>query len=151
MVEKSQKNYKPVKDAASENRCKEFHGHGGFIAGDEARQALPECIYLRSYPQVRTVYPLSECLYFWVLCDMFEDSLMYCYWLLMLRSMPPLAKKYVLQLLFIDVSVTGKMLEEWVLGDGLSKHKVAIDRLIQLRVLTETLDRYFILLSIYCA
>ncbi|KAL3534754.1 hypothetical protein ACH5RR_003215 [Cinchona calisaya] len=58
-----------------------------------------------------------------------------------LRSMPPLAKKYVLQLLFIDVPVTSKMMEEWVLGDGLSKHKVAIGRLIQLRVLTETLDR----------
>nr|XP_027080328.1 general transcription and DNA repair factor IIH subunit TFB2-like isoform X2 [Coffea arabica] len=58
-----------------------------------------------------------------------------------LRSMPPLAKKYVLQLLFIDAPVTGKMLEESVLADGLSKHKVAIDRLIQLRVLTEALDR----------
>ncbi|XP_071929475.1 general transcription and DNA repair factor IIH subunit TFB2-like [Coffea arabica] len=58
-----------------------------------------------------------------------------------LRSMPPLAKRYVLQLLFIDAPVTGKMLEESVLADGLSKHKVAIDRLVQLRVLTEALDR----------
>ncbi|KZV53813.1 phytoene synthase, chloroplastic-like [Dorcoceras hygrometricum] len=58
-----------------------------------------------------------------------------------LRSLPPLAKKYVLQLLYIDAAVSAKLLEEWVLADGLSKHKVAIDRLIQLRVLTETLDR----------
>ncbi|KAI5667039.1 hypothetical protein M9H77_16892 [Catharanthus roseus] len=58
-----------------------------------------------------------------------------------LRSLPPLAKKYVLQLLFIDIPVTAKSMEEWVLADGFSKHKVAIDRLIQLRVLSETVDR----------
>ncbi|XP_075474231.1 LOW QUALITY PROTEIN: general transcription and DNA repair factor IIH subunit TFB2 [Primulina tabacum] len=58
-----------------------------------------------------------------------------------LRSLPPLAKKYVLQLLYVDAAVSAKLLEEWVLADGISKHKVAIDRLIQLRVLTETLDR----------
>lgn len=57
-----------------------------------------------------------------------------------LRSLPPLAKKYVLQLLYIDVPVTAKSLEEWVLADGTSKHKVAIDRLIQLRVL-DAIDR----------
>lgn len=58
-----------------------------------------------------------------------------------LRSLPPLAKKYVLQLLFIEDPVTAKSLEEWVLPDGFSKHRVAIDRLIQLRVFVETLDR----------
>ncbi|CAI9106700.1 OLC1v1005913C2 [Oldenlandia corymbosa var. corymbosa] len=58
-----------------------------------------------------------------------------------LRSLPPLAKKYVLHLLYIDVAVPGKSLDDWVLTDGLSKHKVAIDRLIQLRVFTETFDR----------
>ncbi|KAF5728672.1 general transcription factor IIH subunit 4 [Tripterygium wilfordii] len=58
-----------------------------------------------------------------------------------LRSLPPLAKKYVLQMLYLEVPVTGKMLEEWVLAEGFSKHKVAIDRLIQLRVFTETDDR----------
>ncbi|XP_073038473.1 general transcription and DNA repair factor IIH subunit TFB2 isoform X2 [Primulina eburnea] len=57
-----------------------------------------------------------------------------------LRSLPPLAKKYVLQLLYVDAAVSAKLLEEWVLADGNSKHKVAIDRLIQLRILTETLD-----------
>ena len=56
--------------------------------------------------------------------------------------MPPLAKKYILQMLYIDAPVPAKSLEEWVLPDGLSKHRVAIDRLIQLRVLTESLDRY---------
>ncbi|CAO2842838.1 unnamed protein product [Amaranthus hypochondriacus] len=58
-----------------------------------------------------------------------------------LRSLPPLAKKYILQMLYIDAPVPAKSLEEWVLPDGLSKHRVAIDRLIQLRVLTETVDR----------
>ncbi|XVE88025.1 hypothetical protein DITRI_Ditri19aG0035300 [Diplodiscus trichospermus] len=60
-----------------------------------------------------------------------------CFWS---RSMPPLAKKYVLQMLYIDVPITSKSLQEWVLADGSSKHKVAIDRLIQLRVL-EVIDR----------
>lgn len=58
-----------------------------------------------------------------------------------LRSLPPLGKKYVLQLLFIDVPVTASLIQEWVLSDGLSKHKVAMDRLIQLRVLREIFDR----------
>lgn len=58
-----------------------------------------------------------------------------------LRSLPPLSKKYVLQMLYIDVPVTAKSMEEWVLADGSSKHRVAIDRLIQLRVFTETVDR----------
>ncbi|KAJ4846570.1 RNA polymerase II transcription factor B 52 kDa subunit [Turnera subulata] len=59
-----------------------------------------------------------------------------------LRSLPPLAKKYVLQLLYVDdAPITAKTLEEWVLADGSSKHKVAIDRLIQLRIFTETVDR----------
>ncbi|GMH18491.1 hypothetical protein Nepgr_020332 [Nepenthes gracilis] len=58
-----------------------------------------------------------------------------------LRSLPPLAKKYVLQLLYIVVPIPAKSFEEWVLPDGLSKHRVAIDRLIQLRVYIETIDR----------
>ncbi|OMO93011.1 Transcription factor TFIIH subunit p52/Tfb2 [Corchorus capsularis] len=57
-----------------------------------------------------------------------------------LRSLPPLAKKYVLQMLYIDVPITSKSLMEWVLADGSSKHKVAIDWLIQLRIL-EVVDR----------
>ncbi|KAK4590018.1 hypothetical protein RGQ29_020548 [Quercus rubra] len=58
-----------------------------------------------------------------------------------LRSLPPLAKKYVLQMLYIDSPITAKSIEVWVLPDGYSKHRVAIDRLIQLRVFTETVDR----------
>ncbi|KAF8409283.1 hypothetical protein HHK36_005357 [Tetracentron sinense] len=57
-----------------------------------------------------------------------------------LRSLPPLAKKYVLQMLYIDVPITAKSMEEWVLTDGFSKHKVAVDRLVQLRLFTETVD-----------
>lgn len=58
-----------------------------------------------------------------------------------LRSLPPLAKKFVLQMLYIDAPVTAKSMEEWVLPDGVSKYKVAVDRLIQLRVFIETADR----------
>ncbi|XP_019175446.1 PREDICTED: RNA polymerase II transcription factor B subunit 2 isoform X2 [Ipomoea nil] len=58
-----------------------------------------------------------------------------------LRSLPPLAKKYVLQLLYIDSPIAAKSIGEWVLADGSTKHKVAIDRLIQLRLLSETFDR----------
>lgn len=58
-----------------------------------------------------------------------------------LRSLPPLAKKYVLQMMYIDAPVYAKSMEEWVLPDGQSKHRVAIDRLVQLRVFTETVDR----------
>ncbi|KAB2601192.1 general transcription factor IIH subunit 4 [Pyrus ussuriensis x Pyrus communis] len=58
-----------------------------------------------------------------------------------LRSLPPLAKKYVLQMLSIEVPVTAKSMEEWVLPDGVSKHRVAIDRLLQLRIFTETVGR----------
>uniref|UniRef100_A0A6N2KZH3 RNA polymerase II transcription factor B subunit 2 n=1 Tax=Salix viminalis TaxID=40686 RepID=A0A6N2KZH3_SALVM len=45
-----------------------------------------------------------------------------------LRSLPPLAKKYVVQILFFDGPVSGKLLEQWVLDDGVTKHRVAIDR-----------------------
>ncbi|XP_027346022.1 general transcription and DNA repair factor IIH subunit TFB2 isoform X4 [Abrus precatorius] len=58
-----------------------------------------------------------------------------------IRSLPPLAKKYVLQMLHIDVQVAAKLLEEWVLPDGASKHRVAVDRLVQLRVFLEAVDR----------
>lgn len=60
------------------------------------------------------------------------------------RSLPPLAKKYVLQLLYIDVPVSAKTLEEWVLPDGLSKFRVAIDRLVQLRLFEQT-ERFSVL------
>lgn len=39
-------------------------------------------------------------------------------------------------------------MEEWVLPDGLSKHRVAIDRLVQLRVFVEAVDRYMVILSL---
>jgi transcription initiation factor TFIIH subunit 4 len=54
----------------------------------------------------------------------------------------------VLQLLLIDGPVSAKLLAEWVLPDGLSKHKVAVDRLVQLRVFVEALDRYLRLFSL---
>ncbi|CAN4084042.1 unnamed protein product [Withania somnifera] len=71
--------------------------------------------------------------------DMLYDNSFIC--AAILRSLPPLAKKYVLQLLYLGMPISAKTMEEWVLPYGFSKHKVAIDRLIQLRVLTETLDR----------
>lgn len=60
-----------------------------------------------------------------------------------IRSLPPLAKKFVLQMLYIDAPVSAKSMEEWVLPDGVSKYKVAVDRLIQLRVFIETADRCY--------
>ncbi|GAB2221759.1 hypothetical protein Drorol1_Dr00012947 [Drosera rotundifolia] len=57
------------------------------------------------------------------------------------RSLPPLAKKYALQMMYIDRPVPAKAMDEWVLIDGVSKHNVAIDRLVQLRVFVETVDR----------
>lgn len=61
-----------------------------------------------------------------------------------IRSLPPLAKKFVLQMLYIEAPVAAKSMEEWVLSDGVSKYKVALDRLIQLRVFIETADRYLL-------
>ncbi|PIA44014.1 hypothetical protein AQUCO_01800227v1 [Aquilegia coerulea] len=58
-----------------------------------------------------------------------------------LRSLPALGKKYVLQLLFIEKPVPAKAIEEWLLSNGVSKHRVAIDRLVQLRVFREIIDR----------
>ncbi|KAL9440595.1 hypothetical protein AB3S75_019293 [Citrus x aurantiifolia] len=54
-----------------------------------------------------------------------------------LRSLPPLAKKYVFQMLYVDGAIPAKTMEEWVLPDGFTKHKVAIDRLVQLRLFSE--------------
>ncbi|QCD92220.1 transcription initiation factor TFIIH subunit 4 [Vigna unguiculata] len=48
-----------------------------------------------------------------------------------LRSLLPLAKKYIMQMLQIDLPVAAKLLEEWVLSDGVSKHRVAINRLMK--------------------
>lgn len=62
--------------------------------------------------------------------------------LLIFRSLPPMAKRYILQMLYIDTAITAKSLEEWLLPEGFSKHKVAIDRLLQLRVFLEVNDRY---------
>lgn len=60
---------------------------------------------------------------------------------IVLRSLPPLAKKYVIQMLYADEAVPMKWIEEWVLPDGSTKHRVAIDRLVQLRIFSETFDR----------
>ena len=57
------------------------------------------------------------------------------------RSFPPLAKKYVIQMLYISAPVPAAAIEEWVLDEYASKHKVAIDRLVQLRVFVEVRDR----------
>ncbi|XP_020525409.1 RNA polymerase II transcription factor B subunit 2 isoform X2 [Amborella trichopoda] len=57
-----------------------------------------------------------------------------------LRSLPPVSKMYVLRMLYIDAAVSAKLMQEWVLPDSFSKHKAAIDRLLQLRVFTESID-----------
>jgi transcription initiation factor TFIIH subunit 4 len=57
------------------------------------------------------------------------------------RSLPPLAMKYVLQMLYVLAPVAAAALEEWVHDEYAAKHKVAIDRLLQLRVVVEVCDR----------
>ncbi|XP_074580172.1 general transcription and DNA repair factor IIH subunit TFB2 [Curcuma longa] len=71
--------------------------------------------------------------------DKLYDSAFICE--AVLRSLPPMAKRYILQMLYIDTAITAKSVEEWLLPDGVSKHKVAIDRLLQLRVFLEVNDR----------
>lgn len=57
------------------------------------------------------------------------------------RSLPPLAKKYALQMLYVSAPVAAAAMEEWVLDEYAAKHRVAIDRLLQLRVFVEVRDR----------
>ncbi|KAK4745465.1 hypothetical protein SAY87_011777 [Trapa incisa] len=42
---------------------------------------------------------------------------------------------------YIEEPITSKSLEEWLLPDGSSKHKVAIDKLLQLRIFLESFDK----------
>lgn len=54
------------------------------------------------------------------------------------RSLPSLAKMYVLRLLYLEVAVAGKLMEEWIRPEYQLKHRIAMDRLEQLRVLLVT-------------
>ncbi|MCO5565017.1 hypothetical protein L7F22_018687 [Adiantum nelumboides] len=56
-------------------------------------------------------------------------------WRLGAGSLPPIAKMYVLRLLYIDTAVKSKLMDEWILPEYHTKHRVAMDRLEQLRVL----------------
>ncbi|RLM55703.1 hypothetical protein C2845_PM10G20600 [Panicum miliaceum] len=56
------------------------------------------------------------------------------------RSLPPLAKKYALQMLYVLAPVTAAAMEEWVLNEYAAKHRVSIDKLLQLRVFVEVRD-----------
>uniref|UniRef100_A0A0E0KWW9 RNA polymerase II transcription factor B subunit 2 n=1 Tax=Oryza punctata TaxID=4537 RepID=A0A0E0KWW9_ORYPU len=71
--------------------------------------------------------------------DMLYDSAFICE--AVLRSLPPLAKKYALQMLYVSAPVAAAAMEEWVLDEYAAKHRVAIDRLLQLRVFVEVRDR----------
>jgi len=71
--------------------------------------------------------------------DMLYDSAFICE--AVLRSLPPLAKKYALQMLYVLAPVTAAAMEEWVLNEYAAKHRVAIDKLLQLRVFVEVRDR----------
>ena len=51
-----------------------------------------------------------------------------------LRSLPPLAKQYVLRLVFLD-SVPQGLFQGWHTSEGQSKHRATIEKLRQLRVL----------------
>jgi transcription initiation factor TFIIH subunit 4 len=71
--------------------------------------------------------------------DMLYDSAFICE--AVLRSLPPLAKKYVLQMLYVSAPVPAAAMEGWVRDEYAAKHKVAIDRLLQLRIFVEVRDR----------
>ncbi|CAO2199350.1 unnamed protein product, partial [Urochloa humidicola] len=71
--------------------------------------------------------------------DMLYDSAFICE--AVLRWLPPLAKKYALQMLYVLAPVTCAAMEEWVLNEYAAKHRVAIDKLLQLRVFVEVRDR----------
>lgn len=71
--------------------------------------------------------------------DMLYDSAFICE--AVLRSLPPLSKKYALQMLYVSAPVAAAAMEEWVLDEYATKHRVAIDRLLQLRVFVEVRDR----------
>ncbi|CAL4935760.1 unnamed protein product [Urochloa decumbens] len=71
--------------------------------------------------------------------DMLYDSAFICE--AVLRSLPPLAKKYALQMLYMLAPLTVAAMEEWVLDEYAAKHRVAIDKLLQLRVFVEMRDR----------
>lgn len=64
------------------------------------------------------------------------DSLYSSHWTCqaVFRSLPSLAKMYVLRLLYLEAAVGSKLMEEWILPEYQSKHKLAMDRLEQLRV-----------------
>ncbi|GAQ85685.1 putative Transcription factor Tfb2 [Klebsormidium nitens] len=55
-----------------------------------------------------------------------------------LRSLPPIAKQYVLRLLFIEQPIAGETMRGWAKPEALGKHNAAMERLDQLRVLLET-------------
>ncbi|CAL4918872.1 unnamed protein product [Urochloa decumbens] len=71
--------------------------------------------------------------------DILYDSAFICE--AVLRSLPPLAKKYALQMLYVLAPLTVAAMEEWVLDEYAAKHRVAIDKLLQLRVFVEMRDR----------
>ncbi|GJP34082.1 hypothetical protein CLOM_g18549 [Closterium sp. NIES-68] len=52
-----------------------------------------------------------------------------------LRSLPPLAKQYVLRLLFLTDPVPAALVADWPKPEAQSKHKASLDRLQQLRLL----------------
>jgi transcription initiation factor TFIIH subunit 4 len=58
-----------------------------------------------------------------------------------LRSLPPVAKQYVLRLLYVDQPLPSSTFDSWASVEGTSKHKVAIESLLSLRVLVEASDR----------
>lgn len=41
-----------------------------------------------------------------------------------------------------DTPISAKSMKDWVPAEGELKHRVAIDKLVQLRLFTETVDRY---------
>ncbi|KAK9806388.1 hypothetical protein WJX72_012519 [[Myrmecia] bisecta] len=54
-----------------------------------------------------------------------------------LRTLPPVAKQYVLRLLYIDAPISEGMLDSWPSAHSGTKHSVALDKLLRLQVLLQ--------------
>mmetsp|Transcript_4214 Transcript_4214/g.11879 ORF Transcript_4214/g.11879 Transcript_4214/m.11879 type:complete len:451 (+) Transcript_4214:289-1641(+) len=58
-----------------------------------------------------------------------------------LRSLPPLAKQYVLRLLFINTGISENIVNSWAQSSARAKHDTAVDALQRLQVLRKQMDR----------
>ncbi|CAI7738345.1 unnamed protein product [Closterium sp. NIES-53] len=85
-------------------------------------EPVPAALILHRFPSCATSLP--SCL----VTNPFRPALTH-------RSLPPLAKMYVLRLLFLTDPVPATLVADWPKPEAHSKHKAALDRLQQLHLL----------------